>query len=486
MTKKLGGALAGFSLLVQAVPANAGLPPPKAIELGLRRTIAIQGREDERFPLAARMAHYRVPGVSIAVIENCRIVDARGFGRSAVAGGTVTEDTLFQAGSVSKPVAAVAALRLVEEGRLSLDADVRAQLTSWVLPDNGLLAGHPVTLRGLLSHTAGTNVSGMNGYEAGAPLPTTAQILDGLPPANTAAVRVEARPGAQWRYSGGGYVVAQALMMDATGETFPELMDRLVLRPAGMTGSSYRQPMDPVRHRRAADGTSPDGSALPGRWRVYPEMAAAGLWTTPSDLGRFAIGVARSLRGEEQGLLRAETAGQMMTRGPGNWGLGVDLSPTDEPRQFSHTGRSIGFTSILVMYPDTCQGAAVMTNGDEGGWLIQELIRSIGDAYGWPARRPSPVQAAIELTDAIATRFVGTYRLRDFPTERFTISCKPGGGLYWAREGRVGRDLLPEGEMRLFSPDSVMTIEAAEPTGSRTTTLRLGFGGGTNLADRIE
>ncbi len=486
MTRKLGAALVGLSLAVQPIPASAGSPPPKAVELGLRRTIAIQGREDERFPLAARMAHYRVPGVSLAIIENCRIVDARGFGHSAVSTGTVDTKTLFQAGSVSKPVAAVAALRLVEQGKLSLDADVRARMTSWMLPDSPALAGHRVTLRELLSHMAGTSLSGMNGYEPGAPLPTMAQILDGLPPANTAPVRVEATPGAKWKYSGGGYLVAQTLMTDVTGKAFPDLMEQLVLRPAGMTSSSYRQPMDPTRHRRAAQGTNPDGSALPGGWLVYPEMAAAGLWTTPSDLGRFAIGVARSVRGERRGLLDAETARQMMTRGPGNWGLGVDLGPADGPRRFSHSGHSNGFTSNLVLYPDTCQGAAVMTNGDEGGWLIQELMRSIGDAYGWPGRKASPVQPAIALSDAIATRFVGNYRLRDFPTERFTISRKPGGGLYWARDGRVGRDLLPEGEARLFSPDSVMTIEAAEPTAARAATLRLGFGGGVNVAERVD
>jgi CubicO group peptidase (beta-lactamase class C family) len=477
--------LVAASLTAQALPANAA-PPRKPVELGLRRTIAIQGREGERFALTERMAHYRVPGVSIAIIEKCRIVDARGFGRFAVNGGPVTKRTLFQAGSVSKPVAAVAALRLVEAGKLSLDADVPSRLTGWRLPASPLLEGRPVTLRGLLSHTAGTNVSGMKGYEPGAPLPTIEQILNGLPPANTAGIRVEVRPATEWRYSGGGYVVSQALMTDVTGEAFPDLMDRLVLRPAGMTSSSYRQPMDPARQHRAAHATSPDGSALPGRWRIYPEMAAAGLWTTPSDLGRFAIGLARSVRGEKGALLQRESARQVMTRGPGNWGLGMDLGPSDAPRQFSHTGRSIGFTSMLIMYPDTCQGAAVMTNGDEGGWLIQELMRSIGDAYAWPGSMPSQVEAAIELTDAIASRFVGTYRLSDHPTERFTISRKPDGGLYWAREERVGRDLLPSAETRLFSPDSVMTIEAVEPTGPRASMVRLGFGGGVNLAERVE
>lgn len=474
-----------LSLVAQMMPASAE-PRPAAIERGLRRTIAIAGREHERFTLTDRMAHYRVPGVSIAVIENCRIVDARGFGRSEVRSGSVSPETLFQAGSVSKLVAAVAALRLVEEDLLALDDDVRPRLTYWGPNDNDLHSEHPVTLRALLSHTAGTTVSGMIGYKPGVPLPTLSQILNGKAPANTAPVRVETAPGTQWRYSGGGYVVAQALMSDVTGEAFPALMDRLVLNPAGMTDSKFDLPIARARLQRAAKGTSPDGSALPGGWRVYPELAAAGLWTTPVDLSRFAIALARSMASEEGGLLRAETARTMMTRGLGNWGLGVDLGPPDAPRQFSHTGRSIGFTSMLVMYPDTCQGAAVMTNGDEGGWLIQEIMRSIADAYGWPSRWPSSVQPAIELTDAIATRFVGTYRLRDHSAERFVISRKRDGGLYWAREGRVGRDLLPQKNTILFSPDSEMTLEAVEPSEGRAMTLRLAFGGGMNLAERIE
>ncbi len=313
-----------------------------------------------------------------------------------------------------------------------------------------------------------------------------AQILAGLPPANTPAIRVVAEPGSRWDYSGGGYIVTQALMTDVTHEAFPELMERLVLRPVGMRSSSYRQPMDPARQSRAAEGTNPDGSAMGGRWRVYPEMAPAGLWTTASDLGRFAIALARSVRGERGGLLRPETAGEMMARGKGNWGLGVDLGPPDGPRQFSHTGHNNGFTSMLVMYPDTCQGAVVMTNGDEGGWLIEEVMRAISDAYGWPGRRPPRVQAATALTDAIASRFVGSYRLRGFPSERFSISRTPDGGLYWAREGHVGRDLLVESPDRLFSPDSVMTIEATEQAGGQAKVLRIGFGVGVNVAERVQ
>lgn len=151
---------------------------------------------------------------------------------------------------------------------------------------------------------------------------------------------------------------------------------------------------------------------------------------------------------------------------------------------FGHTGHTVGFSAEFVMYPDSCQGAVVMTNADQGGWIVTEVLRAIGDVHGWPDRAPSAVQTAIALTPAIAERFVGSYRLRDFPAERFTISRR-SGGLYWAREGHVGRALLPESGNRLFSPDSRMTLEVTEPAVRKAQTLSLSFGGGRNVAERI-
>ena len=234
----------------------------------------------------------------------------------------------------------------------------------------------------------------------------------------------------------------------------------------------------------AARAAGPDGTPLEGGWRVNPELAAGGLWTTPGDVARLIIGIARSVRGEPGALLGPAAAHQLMTRGPGNWGLGVDLGPPQGARRFGHTGHNIGFASEYVMFPDSCQGAVVMTSADEGGWLVTEILRAIGDTYGWPDRRPATVQAAIPLTEAIAMRFAGTYRLRDFPAERFTISRRPGG-LYWARVGHVGRDLLPEAEGRLFSPDSRMTIEADNTGAEKAQILTISFGGGRNVGERI-
>ncbi len=369
---------------------------------------------------------------------------------------------------------------------MSLDGDVRPLLKSWQLKGSPQLATQPVTLRRLLNHTAGLNQVGGKGYDRGAPLPTLAQILDGAPPANTPPIRVEKIPGAEWGYSSGGYYVTQALMTDATGERFARLAERLVLRPAGMTGSTFAQPLDAGRSRLAATAVGPDGSPMPGGWRVNPELAAGGLWTTPTDLARLLIALAHDIRGEGQRLLSRESAGQLMKPGLKNWGLGVELAAPGGPRRIGHTGHNVGYVSEYVMYPDSCQGAVVMTNADQGGWLVTEILRAIGDTYGWPEARLSPVQAAIPLTDAIVRRFVGSYRLRDFPAEGFTISRRPDGGLYWARNGHVGRDLLPEHDGRLFSPDSRMTLDAVDPDAARANSLELGFGGGKNIADRID
>lgn len=477
----------GARLLLAAITASVAMPAGAVsggssipFEGALRRAVAIEGEIERRFDLTERMAHYRVPGVSIAVIENCHIVDARGFGLRAWGREPVSAETIFQAGSISKSVTAIGALRLVERGTIALDRDVRLQMKGWTYKDTL----EPVTLRRLLAHTAGTNVAGMKGYLPGSPLPSTAQILRGEKPSNIPAINVESEPGSRWRYSGGGYVVAQSLMSEATGKDFAPLMQNLVLKPLAMTRSSYEQPLPQRRRAAAAEGTSADGSALPGKWRIYPEMAAAGLWTTPSDLARFAIGLARSARGDESAILNKDATDQLMTRGLGHWGLGVDLGPDDGVRQISHTGKTIGFTSMFIIYPDRCQGAVVMTNGYDGGWLINEIMSAIGDVYRWPGRKEPAVEATIPLTEAITRRFAGNYRLKDFPAERFSISRDAHGDLRWAREGHVGRTLLPATPAKLFSPDSVMTIESPDP--GRAATVTLSFDGGSNIAERID
>jgi CubicO group peptidase (beta-lactamase class C family) len=199
------------------------MPGMRAVENGLRREDQLDQRPT--WTLQERMAHYRVPGVSVAVISGLKIDWAKGYGFASVeTKAPVTPDTIFQAGSLGKAVTVAGALRAVQEGRLSLDSDINHFLRSWQLPENEHVAATPVTLRHLLGHTAGTTVSGYFGYFAEDPLPTLLQVLEGQHPANSPAVRVDLRPGTAWRYSGGGYCVVQQALIDVYGRPFPEIM----------------------------------------------------------------------------------------------------------------------------------------------------------------------------------------------------------------------------------------------------------------------
>lgn len=353
------------------------------VEQGLRHAVIVDGAAPATMNLQARMRHHHVPGVSIAVIENYQLAWARGYGvMQAGAAQAVTTSTLFQAASISKPVAALAALNLVEQGKLQLDEPVNHKLKSWRLPENDFTRATPVTLRQLLSHSAGTTVHGFGGYPQGDAVPTLVQVLDGAPPANSDAVRVDTVPGKTWRYSGGGTSVAQQLMQDVTQESFTALMQRLVLAPLAMTHSTFAQPLPAEKASTAAHGHKPDGSVIKGGWHVHPEQAAAGLWTTPSDLAQFALALMQDTAG----------ASAMLTRQPGlsaqggRMGLGVFLEGHGRAMRFSHGGSNAGYKCYLIAFPQTGQGAVVMTNGDGGGALLREINRAIAAEYAWPDR----------------------------------------------------------------------------------------------------
>ena len=238
--------------------------------------------------ILGEMRKRQVAGLSLAIIQDGKIVKARGYGVTERSGDSpVTTATLFQAGSISKSVSALGALRLVEQSKLALDEDVNARLVTWKVPVNEFTKEKKVTLRGLLSHTAGLTVHGFPGYATDDPVPTVVQILDGAKPANTKPIRVDFVPGSQWRYSGGGYTVMQQMIVDVTGAPFPRFMREAVLGPLAMKDSTFEQPLPAGTAKQTASGHVGDRSPVKGRWHIYPEMAAAGLWTTPSDLVRL-------------------------------------------------------------------------------------------------------------------------------------------------------------------------------------------------------
>src|ERR1700751_630308 len=238
-------------------------PRIERVVSGLRPPIAVKGQPPVRWKLAEQMAESHVPGISIAVMENSQIAWARGYGvKEAGTTDPVTTSTLFEAQSISKAVTATAALVLVNSGRLSLDESPNTYLKSWKLPYNEYQAHEKVTLRRILSHSSGLNVGGFRGYRAGEPLPSLLQILNGEKPANNPPIRVDFVPGSNSRYSGGGAEVMQQLLMDVMRQPFPELMKQLVLSPAGMTLSTYQQPLPEARWAEAAKGHDGEGAVV--------------------------------------------------------------------------------------------------------------------------------------------------------------------------------------------------------------------------------
>ncbi|MFI1919922.1 serine hydrolase domain-containing protein [Nocardia sp. NPDC020380] len=366
-------------------------------------------------------AQFGVPGASWAVVVDGEIAAVGASGvRTAGEARPVTSATRFQACSISKPIAALAMLRLVDRGVLDLDADINTTLRSWRLPRTD--DWQPVvTLRQLVSHSAGLTTSGFPGYRRTDELPTLVQILRGMYPANTPGVWVDTVPGIQFRYAGGGTLAMQLLLEEVTGTPFPALMRELVLDPIGMADSDYAQPPSPALNDVLASGHDASGDVVAGGWHVYPELAAAGLWTTPSDLCRYALAVRAAYAGAPGGLISQRLAREMLTAqifttapdpigGLDAVGLGPFLS-TSGPARFGHSGGNEGFRCHLLAYRDLDVGAAVMTNGDLGNYAVQRVFAAIAKAYDWP---DCPIDVSDPELPAESTlaQFAGRYRLR--------------------------------------------------------------------------
>jgi len=447
------------------------LPPP----------VLIKGEDRSCTSLSQRMSELHVPGVSIAVIHNGEIEWAQGFGVMKVGGAPVAADTLFQAGSISKPVAALAALKQVENKKLSLDADINSELMSWKVPESPVANGKPVTLRELLTHTAGFTVHGFPGYAAGDPVPTVVQVLNGEKPANTPPIRLESEPGSKWNYSGGGYTVMLQVLLDITRQPFPKLIHDTVLMPIGMTHSNYEQPLPAKLQPTAAAPYDADGNAIRGGAHTYPEMTAAGLWTTPSDIAQYCLEIERSLQGKANHVLSPKLTEEMLTPGKGNWGLGLEIGGAPADPYFSHGGVNAGFESLFVAYEKRGDGAVVMTNAQGGSRLASEVMRSIANEYGWPDFH-SAVHTSVKLPTEALKQYVGAYQMR--PGLYMTITMS--GEQLMSRLG--GQDALPifaEATDRFFPKVVDSEIGFVKDASGKVTTLVLHQNGHDTPMNRL-
>jgi CubicO group peptidase (beta-lactamase class C family) len=393
----------------------------KRVEQGLLPAVLIKG--DPALSLPERMKFYKVPGLSIAVIKDFKIDWARAYGvKDLGTSEPVTTDTLFQAGSISKSVNAMVTMKKVEQGRISLDENINNKLISWKLPDNEFTSKKKVTLRNLLSHTAGTTVHGFPGYAVNEKVPSLPQVLDGVTPANTAPVRVDFEPGSQYRYSGGGITIAQLAIMDIEKKPYPEIARETVLAPLSMTNSTYSQPLPDEWRKKAATGYRQNGREVEGKIHVYPEMAAAGLWTTPTDLAKFAIEMQLSLAGRSNKILTKESVETMTTSVLEDAGLGFFVEKHGNAVYFGHNGSDEGFRAQMTLSRDKGFGVVVMANSDSGQ-ILQEVMRSVAREYGWDEFLPVPYEI-ISLDAAKMEAYTGRFQVN--PDRVLTLITEPG------------------------------------------------------------
>jgi CubicO group peptidase (beta-lactamase class C family) len=401
-----------------------------SVENGLLPPVLIKGQTIKVMNLQDRMNYYHVPGVSVAVIENSSIEWARGYG--VVQNGShlqVTPETRFQAASISKPVTALATLTLVQNGALNLDEPVNNKLKSWKIPDTDLTQKRSVTLRQILSHSAGFNVHGFDGYEKNKDsIPNLQQILDGMAPSNSEAVRVIYQPGKVFQYSGGGFEVLEQLLTDVSNQAFDDFMNKTVLLPLEMRSSTFDLKVSENSPGEFATGHNSKGESIAGQWHMYPESAAAGLWTTPSDLAKVLIEIQRALKNQSKTGLSQKLAATMISPQIEDRGLGVIVRHKNKEKYFLHSGSNKGFKALFVAFAETGRGAVIMTNGDQGGGdkLAGEIMRSIAKTYGWPNYlvERATIPESLESYRKIYPRYVGQYRL-DTETQ-LSISMRDG------------------------------------------------------------
>jgi CubicO group peptidase (beta-lactamase class C family) len=366
----------------------------QAIEHGL---VNPRGEEDpgRRMELSQRMMHYKVPGINIAFVYQEELAWAKGFG-VVEAGGEkpVTTETIFQAASISKPITAMVALHLVEAGLLDLDADVNDMLRSWKVPEsqhtqvrrNG--SQPKVTLRGLLSHSAGLTVKGYRGYTPDRQLPKLQQILKGQKPANSRPVRVVQRPGKGYKYSSGGYMAVQQMIEDVTGRPLAELAKEIIFDKLDMANTTFDSILPQAYLPRVATGHNKNSKPVNGKWHTYPEQAAASLWTTPSDLACLTVEILKSYKNESNLVLSAEMAREMLAPEVNigvDWdcGLAFNIIQKDGMTIIGHPGWNVGFHCIMLVCLEAGQGLIWMTNGENGRRLGHEVSRGLAEIVKW-------------------------------------------------------------------------------------------------------
>ncbi|MBT1690795.1 serine hydrolase domain-containing protein [Dawidia soli] len=393
-----------------------------AIEKNLFAAVRIEG--EGPWTVEQRMAHHKVPGLSIAVIRNYQLDWAKAYGwADRDERRAVTTETVFQAASISKSLNAVGLLKLAQDGKVALDTDINTYLTSWKFPYDTASNGKKITITNLLSHTAGLTVHGFPGYAQGQPLPTVADILDGKQPANTEPVRSMREPDQTSVYSGGGTTISQLVAMDVTGQPYDVFMEQAVLTPLGMTHSFYTQPPPAAKQAQLTTAYHSDSTAVEGKYHIYPEQAAAGLWTTPTDLARYIIETQLALQGRSSKVLNQAYTQKRLEPYREAAGLGVFITHRDNARYFEHGGANDGFRCFYTGSFEDGNGVVVMVNSDNGG-ILKEVINSVAAVYHWKGFAEEPPRKIAKLDPQQWKSLEGRYTLAGEPGAHLQLTTR--------------------------------------------------------------
>ena len=457
----------------------------------LQQPLVIEGQPVETWSIDERMERYSVPGVSAAVIDDGRLVAAGAWGVT-IAGGDepVTTETIFQAGSVSKPVSAVLALSLVGDGALQLDEPINDVLRSWKVPDNELTRVAPVTLRHVLTHQAGFTTFTYLIPRSDASVPSMAELLSGGI-RDWPVITVEVLPGSRHAYSNSGFCVLQLVLENASNLSLHELASQRMFGPLGMQHSTFAEPLDPAQLATAATGHTmgerPPYETVPveGKAEIAPG-ATGGLWSTPSDLALLAVGVMQAWRGESDNVLATALAKEYLTPQTENMGLGIYLEGEGAALCARHGGEMVGFITHLVFYPNVGKGAVVMANGEGGRWVNQQLIAAIANEYDWPG---FPVHRSLGTATLEQLReLVGVYSLDAKPDYTFTVRLEDGEAVGQIAEYSPFK-LRPTSEPDLYlGPSDSLEIlfRRAENGSVSKVTMRRSGDPGSNYSRRVD
>lgn len=396
----------------------------KKVENGLMGWV--QTQDTLKWSLKERMALYNIQGLSIAVINDYKIEWSKGYGwADTLEHRPVTVQTLFQAASISKSLNGVGILKLVEEKKLDLNTDINEYLKSWKFPYNSVSKNKKITIANLLSHTAGLNVHGFPGYSKDDPLPSITDILDGRKPSNTEAVHSEFEPGLKFQYSGGGTLISQLIIIDVTHQTYDEYMLHNVLKLLGMTNSFYTQPPPEDKKQLLARAYHSDGKKVNGKYHIYPEQAAAGLWTNPTDLCQYIIETQLSYKGKSNKVLTSEMTKMRLTPYlDSSSALGVFIEKRGTAKYFNHAGNNEGFSCIYYGSFDDGKGVVIMTNSDNSS-ILYEIANSVACSYQWKDFYNPTVKSVIEVPDTVLSTYVGKYKLLQDTVTVTIQSSKP-------------------------------------------------------------